>query len=303
MEKTMSCLLTSWEVSTLCLLFTVKLGSWYHKAVSIVPLVEVEHHGLYFLSLVYVPDEWEVPREKITMCRELGQGSFGMVYEGIAKGVVKDEPETRVAIKTVNESASMRERIEFLNEASVMKEFNCHHVVSRESVTRSWFVQPRRFLAWRVFRACLHWLRWELGIWTSTLYSFMILLLNRSQGVEANLLSDISHRFMGVWGYILTWINDYYSLLSCICNWMFVFPLSGSAAWCCFSGPAYAGYHGADDTWGPQKLPEIIEARHRGESWVCWVVFVFLWLESAWAKQCHVGSSRQLTFLAPLLKL
>ncbi|KAG9332348.1 hypothetical protein JZ751_015355 [Albula glossodonta] len=70
-----------------------------------------------------------VAREKITMCRELGQGSFGMVYEGIAKGVVKDEPETRVAIKTVNESASMRERIEFLNEASVMKEFNCHHVV------------------------------------------------------------------------------------------------------------------------------------------------------------------------------
>ncbi|XP_059362480.1 insulin-like growth factor 1 receptor isoform X2 [Carassius carassius] len=78
---------------------------------------------------MYVPDEWEVARDKITMCRELGQGSFGMVYEGIAKGVVKDEPETRVAIKTVNESASMRERIEFLNEASVMKEFNCHHVV------------------------------------------------------------------------------------------------------------------------------------------------------------------------------
>uniref|UniRef100_A0AAY4BLE4 Tyrosine-protein kinase receptor n=1 Tax=Denticeps clupeoides TaxID=299321 RepID=A0AAY4BLE4_9TELE len=78
---------------------------------------------------MYVQDEWEVPREKITMCRELGQGSFGMVYEGIAKGVVKDEPDTRVAIKTVNESASMRERIEFLKEASVMKEFNCHHVV------------------------------------------------------------------------------------------------------------------------------------------------------------------------------
>ncbi len=81
------------------------------------------------MTSVYVPDEWEVAREKITMCRELGQGSFGMVYEGNAKGVVKDEPETKVAIKTVNESASMRERIEFLNEASVMKEFNCHHVV------------------------------------------------------------------------------------------------------------------------------------------------------------------------------
>lgn len=78
---------------------------------------------------VYVPDEWEVPREKIALLRELGQGSFGMVYEGIAKDIVKGDPETRVAVKTVNESASLRERIEFLNEASVMKAFSCHHVV------------------------------------------------------------------------------------------------------------------------------------------------------------------------------
>ncbi|XP_069460668.1 insulin receptor-related protein [Ambystoma mexicanum] len=80
-------------------------------------------------SDMYIPDEWEVPREKIHIIRELGQGSFGMVYEGIAKGIVKDEVETKVALKTVNELATMRERIEFLNEASVMKAFNCHHVV------------------------------------------------------------------------------------------------------------------------------------------------------------------------------
>ena len=90
-----------------------------------------------WLSAVYVPDEWEVAREKIKLARELGQGSFGMVYEGLAKGVVKDEAETRVAVKTVNESASMRERIEFLNEASVMKEFNCHHVVRAHMRTRA----------------------------------------------------------------------------------------------------------------------------------------------------------------------
>lgn len=78
---------------------------------------------------VYEEDEWEVPREKIIILRELGQGSFGMVYEGIAKDIIKGEGETRVAVKTVNESASLRERIEFLNEASVMKAFSCHHVV------------------------------------------------------------------------------------------------------------------------------------------------------------------------------
>uniref|UniRef100_A0A6Q2ZD67 Tyrosine-protein kinase receptor n=1 Tax=Esox lucius TaxID=8010 RepID=A0A6Q2ZD67_ESOLU len=75
------------------------------------------------------PDDWEVGRDKINILRELGQGSFGMVYEGVAKDIVKGEPETRVAVKTVNESASLRERIEFLNEASVMKGFTCHHVV------------------------------------------------------------------------------------------------------------------------------------------------------------------------------
>nr|XP_014341392.1 PREDICTED: insulin receptor-related protein [Latimeria chalumnae] len=80
-------------------------------------------------SEMYIPDEWEVPREQITVVRELGQGSFGMVYEGFFKGILKDQPETRVALKTVNVSASLRERIEFLNEASVMKAFKCHHVV------------------------------------------------------------------------------------------------------------------------------------------------------------------------------
>ncbi|XP_035026675.1 insulin receptor a isoform X1 [Hippoglossus stenolepis] len=78
---------------------------------------------------VYEEDEWEVGRDKIAILRELGQGTFGMVYEGNAKDIIKGESETRVAVKTVNESASLRERIEFLNEASVMKAFTCHHVV------------------------------------------------------------------------------------------------------------------------------------------------------------------------------
>lgn len=74
-----------------------------------------------YVSTGYVPDEWEVPRKKIQLIRELGNGSFGMVYEGLAKDVVKDQPEIRCAVKTVNENATDRERIEFLNEASVMK--------------------------------------------------------------------------------------------------------------------------------------------------------------------------------------
>ncbi|XP_043935737.1 insulin receptor-related protein [Protopterus annectens] len=94
-------------------------GNWYTS-------VNPEYFSTFDM---YKPDEWEVPRDVISIIRELGQGSFGMVYEGTARGIVKGEEETRVALKTVNESASKRERIEFLKEASVMKAFNCHHVV------------------------------------------------------------------------------------------------------------------------------------------------------------------------------
>ena len=51
------------------------------------------------LSVVYVADEWEVPREKIQIGRPIGKGSFGMVYEGTASDIVKNERKAQVAIK------------------------------------------------------------------------------------------------------------------------------------------------------------------------------------------------------------
>ena len=44
-----------------------------------------------------MPDDWEVDRDKIELIRELGQGSFGMVHEGIMLG--GEEDELRVAVK------------------------------------------------------------------------------------------------------------------------------------------------------------------------------------------------------------
>ncbi|CAD7093327.1 unnamed protein product [Hermetia illucens] len=82
-----------------------------------------------YISMQYTPDEWEIPREKIIQIRELGQGSFGMVYEGMVKNLSKDGEDIPCAIKTVNENATDRERINFLKEASVMKAFDTYHVV------------------------------------------------------------------------------------------------------------------------------------------------------------------------------
>ncbi|XP_053611419.1 insulin receptor-like isoform X2 [Plodia interpunctella] len=114
------------------MLLVVAGGIWYARRGLLPP---AEANKLFasvnpeYVSTVYVPDEWEVPRANIDLVRELGQGSFGMVYEGIAKNLEKGKPETRCAVKTVNEHATDRERIEFLNEASVMKAFDTYHVV------------------------------------------------------------------------------------------------------------------------------------------------------------------------------
>lgn len=82
-----------------------------------------------YVSMQYTPDEWEVPRERIIQLNELGQGSFGMVYEGIITDPDDENKRSRCAIKTVNENATDRERINFLKEAAVMKAFDTHHVV------------------------------------------------------------------------------------------------------------------------------------------------------------------------------
>lgn len=90
-----------------------------------------------YVSMQYTPDEWEVPRERIIQLQELGQGSFGMVYAGIIKELYRPNEEVKCAIKTVNENATDRERINFLKEASVMKGFDTHHVVKLLGVCSS----------------------------------------------------------------------------------------------------------------------------------------------------------------------
>lgn len=70
-------------------------------------------------------EEWEMDRADVDISNELGQGSFGMVYGGYIKS--RNMP---CAVKTVSETASRRERVEFLNEAHVMKSFSeAYHVV------------------------------------------------------------------------------------------------------------------------------------------------------------------------------
>jgi len=53
-------------------------------------------------AVAYICDEWEVSRDDVTILKELGQGSFGMVYEGILHSSTPDGPDVHIAVKVRN---------------------------------------------------------------------------------------------------------------------------------------------------------------------------------------------------------
>ena len=72
-------------------------------------------------------DNNEIARDFVQILDEIGKGNFGKVYEGTLKttnGGIQN-----VAVKTVNEFATLKESTNFLNEALIMKKFNTIHIV------------------------------------------------------------------------------------------------------------------------------------------------------------------------------
>jgi len=80
---------------------------------------------------VYKIDEWELKREDLVLHDEIGRGTFGKVFKGYGKNIVSvcGIKFGECAIKMVPESSSHAERIHFLLEASVMKQFDTSFIV------------------------------------------------------------------------------------------------------------------------------------------------------------------------------
>lgn len=80
---------------------------------------------------VYKADEWELQRDHIELQEEIGRGTFGKVFRGRANNVTSQCGVTfgDCAVKTVTETANSAERLHFLIEASVMKQFNTAFIV------------------------------------------------------------------------------------------------------------------------------------------------------------------------------
>ena len=65
-----------------------------------------------------------ISRETITYISDLGEGNFGMVMKGEAKGIIPSEPSTLIAIKVLKEGSNKDAKNDFVKEAVHMNQFN-----------------------------------------------------------------------------------------------------------------------------------------------------------------------------------
>nr|CAC14730.1 tyrosine kinase [Sycon raphanus] len=76
----------------------------------------------------YVEDPaWELVPDSLTMVKEVGEGAFGKVYEGVLATI--EDGDLTVAIKTLSTCENVAQRNAFLGEASIMKKFDCPYVM------------------------------------------------------------------------------------------------------------------------------------------------------------------------------
>ncbi|KAL9980663.1 hypothetical protein ACROYT_G009275 [Oculina patagonica] len=74
-------------------------------------------------------NKWEMKRDDVTICKELGHGAFGKVFKGIMKDPLlkkKEKSTITVAVKMLQENATPDQKKDFLDEINLMKAVGSH---------------------------------------------------------------------------------------------------------------------------------------------------------------------------------
>ena len=75
------------------------------------------------------PDEWEFPRDRLTITTVLGAGAFGVVMRGLAQGIKGSVGQITVAVKTVRgEIWKLGFIFYFINTHHLIEWFHHHYV-------------------------------------------------------------------------------------------------------------------------------------------------------------------------------
>ncbi|XP_065836900.1 insulin-like growth factor 1 receptor [Oscarella lobularis] len=74
-------------------------------------------------------DDFQFSKKRLKIEDELGEGQFGKVYFAWAKGIVKGEEQTRVAVKTMKQGSSQETAEDFRKEMEIMMDFDHPNIV------------------------------------------------------------------------------------------------------------------------------------------------------------------------------
>ena len=77
-----------------------------------------------FNNKACLTDKKEFPRSSVRFIRKLGQGQFGAVELAEASSIIPGEKVTLVAVKTLHEGATVKNRMDFEREADIMLRFD-----------------------------------------------------------------------------------------------------------------------------------------------------------------------------------
>ncbi|CAF0942255.1 unnamed protein product [Adineta steineri] len=108
-------------IGSIILLLSIILGApfYYYKYSRGDTKASISKNPNYEL---YTPDQWEIDKDSVTLDKLIGQGHFGQVYKGVLKlsdGTLKP---CAVKLRTTHPT-------DLLQEASIMKQFQCYHVI------------------------------------------------------------------------------------------------------------------------------------------------------------------------------
>ncbi|XP_011302363.1 uncharacterized protein [Fopius arisanus] len=98
------------------------------KAITKLPRIQhLCHEGEKPLPPSSLESRWEFPRDKLRLQTVLGQGNFGQVWKAEADDLTGHQGTTRlVAVKTVKEGASAREKEDLVRELEIMQQLGNH---------------------------------------------------------------------------------------------------------------------------------------------------------------------------------
>ncbi|XP_070133064.1 vascular endothelial growth factor receptor 1-like [Drosophila bipectinata] len=113
-------------IGLIMVIFFASLAVFYFRAHKRHLALNADKAEEPLVQYTHVPEVFEIPRHNLKLGKQLGEGAFGVVLKGEAKGIRKDEVSTNVAVKMARRSADSEVMQALMAELNIMIRLGQH---------------------------------------------------------------------------------------------------------------------------------------------------------------------------------